>query len=54
VVLLVEASTYGVNVKEQAMTWGKGKRGKDASESEAAKKKMAQKCKAHAQARGVN
>jgi hypothetical protein len=50
----VEPSAYGVDVEEQAMTRGKGKRGKDASESEAAKKKMAQKRKAHAQARGVN
>ncbi|KAJ7302861.1 P-loop containing nucleoside triphosphate hydrolase protein [Mycena albidolilacea] len=48
-VLLVEPSAYGVNVEEQGMT-----RGKDASESEAAKKKMAQKRKAPAQARGVN
>ncbi|KAJ6618229.1 hypothetical protein B0H10DRAFT_2217765 [Mycena sp. CBHHK59/15] len=36
------------------MTQGKGKRGKDASESEAAKKKMVQKRKAHAQAQDVN
>ncbi|KAJ6630467.1 hypothetical protein B0H10DRAFT_2208096 [Mycena sp. CBHHK59/15] len=51
-VLLVEPSAYGVDVEEQAaITQGKGKRGKDASESEAAKKKMAQKRKAHAQAR---
>ncbi|KAJ7258002.1 P-loop containing nucleoside triphosphate hydrolase protein [Mycena rebaudengoi] len=60
-VMLVEQSVYGIDVAEELMAkltsgGGKGGKGKrdEVTESDAAKKRRAQKRKAHAKARGVN